>query len=65
MIWEEVNLNHLLLMDDMKACTKIDAERDSLIQSERIFSNDIKVELGLSENILQLWWDKRRIFDKC
>lgn len=54
MIWEEVNLNHLLLMDDMKACTKIDAERDSLIQSERIFSNDIKVELGLSENILQL-----------
>ena len=42
----EEKINHLLFMDDLKLYSKSDKTLDFLIQTVRIFSNDIKREDG-------------------
>ena len=42
-------LNHLLYMDDLKLYAKTDKELEGLVQSERIFSNDIGMEFGINK----------------
>ena len=40
-------INHLLFMDDLKLFAKNEDQRDSLVNTVRIFSEDIKMEFGL------------------
>ena len=40
-------INHLLYMDDLKLYAKNEKELDSLVQTDRVFSNDIGMDLGL------------------
>ena len=40
-------LNHLLFMDDLKLYAKSERELDSLIQTLRIFSDDVGMVFGL------------------
>ena len=42
-------INHLLYMDDLKLYSKTEKTFDSLIQTVRIFSNDIKMEFGIEK----------------
>ena len=42
-------INHLLFMDDLKLYSKTMDELDSLVQTVRIFSNDIAMEFGISK----------------
>jgi hypothetical protein len=42
-------VNHLLFMDDLKLYAKNQSELDSLVQSVRLFSDDIKMEFGISK----------------
>ena len=42
-------INHLLLMDDLKLYSKTEKQLDSLIQTVRISSNDIKMEFGIDK----------------
>ena len=42
-------INHLLYMDDLKLYSKTEKALDSLIQTVRIFSNDIKMEFGIEK----------------
>ena len=65
--WEQLNefrtgekLNHLLLMDDFKLYSKKDRALDSLIQTVRIFSEDIGMEFGI-DKCAMLVMQKRKI----
>ena len=40
-------INHLIFMDDLKLFAKNKDEIDSLVNTVRIFSEDIKIEFGL------------------
>ena len=42
-------LNHLLFMDDLKLHAKSERELDSLIQTVRIFSDDVGMVFGLDK----------------
>ena len=42
-------IDHLLFMDDLKLYSKTEKTLDSLIQTVRIFSNDIKMEFGIEK----------------
>ena len=42
-------INHLLFMNDLKLFAKNEEQIDSLVNSVRIFSDDIKMEFGLSK----------------
>ncbi|XP_069983749.1 uncharacterized protein [Penaeus vannamei] len=42
-------INHLLFMDDLKLFAKDNDQIDSLVNTVRIFSEDIKIEFGLSK----------------
>ena len=42
-------INHLLFMDDLKLFAKNEDQMDSLVNTVRIFSEDIKMEFGLSK----------------
>ena len=42
-------LNHLLYMDDLKLYSKNEKELDSLIQTVRVFSQDIRMEFGIDK----------------
>ena len=42
-------VNHLLFMDDLKLHSRNEKELDSLVQTERIFSKDIGMELGIEK----------------
>ncbi len=42
-------INHLLFMDDLKLFAKNEAEIDSLVQTVRIFSDDIGMQFGLEK----------------
>ena len=42
-------INHLLFMDDLKLYSKSEKELDSLIQTVRIFSEDIGMEFGIEK----------------
>ena len=42
-------LNHLLFMDDLKLLAKNEGQLESLIHTVRIFSDDIRMEFGLSK----------------
>ena len=43
-------INHLMYMDDIKLFTKYEKELENLIQTIRIFSQDIGIEFGI-ENV--------------
>ena len=40
-------INHLLFMDDLKLFAKNEDQIDNLVNTVRIFSEDIKMEFGL------------------
>ena len=42
-------INHLLFMDDLKVFAKNEKDLESLIQTVRIFSEDIGMEFGLDK----------------
>ena len=42
-------INHLLFMDNLKLFAKIEVEIDSLVQTFRIFSDDIGMQFGLEK----------------
>ena len=42
-------INHLLYMDDLKLYAKNEKELDSLVQTVRVFSNDIGMQFGLDK----------------
>ena len=42
-------INHLLFMDDLKLFAKNEKEIDSLVQTVRIFSDDIGMKFGLEK----------------
>ena len=45
----EEKINHLLFMDDLKLYSKNEKELDSLVQTVRIFSDDIGMDFGISK----------------
>ena len=45
----EIMLNHLLYMDDLKLYGKNDKEIESLLHTVRVFSKDIKMEFGIEK----------------
>ena len=42
-------INHLLFMDDLKLYAKTSSQLDSIIQTVRIFSNDIGMKFGIDQ----------------
>ena len=44
--WDGCRINHLLFMDDLKFFVKNEKEIDSLVQTVRIFSDDISMKVG-------------------
>ena len=46
---KSVKISHLLYMDDLKLYAKTSAELESLLNTVRIFSNDISMEFGLEK----------------
>ena len=42
-----IKINHLLSMDDLKLCGKNEKKLDSLIQTVKEFTEDIKMEFGI------------------
>ena len=44
-----VKINHLLLMDDLKLYAKNPNQLDSLVQTVRIFSKDIGIKFGIEK----------------
>ena len=45
-----IEINHLLFMDDFKLYAKTSSQLDSLIQTVRIFSNNIGVKFGIEKS---------------
>ena len=43
----KTKVNHLLFMDDLKLYARTESQLDSLIQSVRIFSNDIGMKFAI------------------
>ena len=46
---KEYELNHLLLMDDLKLFSKSESQIETLVGTVQIFSTDIGMEFGLKE----------------
>ena len=40
-------INHLLFMDDLKLCSRSEKGLDSLVQTVRVFSEDVGIEFGI------------------
>ena len=53
-------INHLLFMDDLKLYSRNDKELDSLVQTIRVFSEDIVMEFG-TEKCAMLVIEKERL----
>ena len=53
-------INHLLFMDDLKLCSHSEKGLDSLIQTVRAFSEDIRMEFGI-EKCAMLVMEKGKI----
>ena len=45
-------INHLLLMDDLKLYSRNEKRLDSLVQTVRVFSEDIGMELGIKKCVM-------------
>ena len=59
----EITINHLLFMDDLKLFGKNEKEIETLMNTVRIFSNDIRMEFGISKcGVLMI---KRGKLSKC
>ena len=43
------NINHLLLMDDLKLYSRSEKRLDSSVQTVRVFSEDIGMEFGIGK----------------
>ena len=54
------NISHLLFMDDLKLYSRSEKGLDSLVQTVRIFSEDIGMEFGI-EKCAMLVMDKGKI----
>ena len=46
---EEVKVNHLMFMDDLKLYGKNVKEINSLVQTVRVFSSDIDMDFGIEK----------------
>ena len=46
---KKTKVNHLLFVDDLKLYARSECQLDSLIQSVRIFSNDIGMKFGIEK----------------
>ena len=46
---EKVRINHLLYMDDLKLYAKYEKQIDTLINIVRVFTDDIRIEFGISK----------------
>ena len=46
---EKVRINNLLYMDDLKLYGKNEKETDTLINTVRVFSDDIRMQFGISK----------------
>ena len=46
---EKVRINHLLYMDDLKLYGKSEKQIDTLINTVRVFSYDIRMQFGISK----------------
>ena len=46
---QEMSINHLLFMDDLKVFGKNEKELDMLLNTVRVFSEDIRMEFGISK----------------
>ena len=46
---EKVRINHLLFMDDLKLYDKNEKQIDTFVNTVRVFSNDIRMEFGISK----------------
>ena len=46
---ENVRVNHLLYMDDLKLYARSNKEIESLVNTERIFSDDNHMQFGLDK----------------
>ena len=53
-------INHLLFMDDLKLYSRSEKGLDSLVQTVRVFSEDIGMEFG-TEKCAMLAMEKRKI----
>ena len=53
-------INHLLFMDDLKLYSRSEKELDSLVQTVRVFSEDIGIQFGI-EKCPMLVMDKGKI----
>ena len=60
---EEISVNHLLYMDDLKLFGRNEKELDMLVNTVRVFSNDICMQFGVSKcGVLVM---KRGKMSKC
>ena len=46
------NINHLLFMDDLKLYSQSEKGLDSLVQTVRVFAEDLGLELGIEKNVM-------------
>ena len=44
---EGIKLNHLLFMDDLKLYAKSEEQKNTLVRTMYVFSNDIVMEFGI------------------
>ena len=56
----KVKINHLLFMDDLKLYSQSEKGLDSLVQTVRVFSEDIGMEFGI-EKCAMLVMEKEKI----
>ena len=45
-------INHLMYMDDIKLFAKNEKELDTLIQTVRIYSQDVRMEFGIEKRVM-------------
>ena len=60
---EKVRINHLLFMDDLKLYGKNENQIDTLVNTVRVFSDDIRMEFGISKCAILIM--KRGKIVKC
>ena len=53
-------INHLLFMDDLKLCSRIEKVLDSLVQTVGVFSEDIRMEFDI-EKCAKLAMEREKI----
>ena len=62
-VLDKVRINHLLFMDDLKLYGKNENQIDTLVNTVRVFSDDIRMEFGISKCAILIM--KRGKIVKC